>query len=76
MRDTVLDYINDVPKGCLIIIHFDCGSTQWCADKSVNKLLAGRIGSHKVKRAMVTHTADNERVYHIYPEHAISRYVW
>jgi hypothetical protein len=76
MLSTVLDYINDVPKDCLVIIHFDCGTTQWRADKSVNKLLAGRIGSHKVKRTMVTYTADNEQVYHIYPEHADGRYRW
>lgn len=72
----VLAYINRVPEGCLVVIHLDCGSTQWNADKSVNQLLVGRIGHHKVERTMVTTAADGKEVYHIFPEDARHWFTW
>ena len=67
MMKDVLDYINSIPEGSPVVIHLTNGTTQWRASRSVNKLLIGRMGRHRVKRTMVTYDSEGTKIYHIYP---------
>lgn len=75
MTKTVLEFVNGIPTGEHVVIHFPTGSTEWDAGTpEVNRLLLGRIGRHIVDHSVMTYTASNSKIHHIYPRNSYQYY--